>query len=229
MMESVTLLEVQRRVFRKHAVKHKEPFTPINRNAARYKEYDEEYDGDDGSCVVQKDEKKSSLFKTTFVLPKIFYKYIIGKGGSTRNKMQNETGATVNIPNASSSSEEIVVKGPTEGIVRSAKIRIDLIVENVMQELPYTHFLSIPLCDSALQQRLKTLYDDLLAKCSDVQGLESSILADPAQFHLTILMLKLYTPESLNKAQQLLRKCASKIYDLVGTRSVVAHLRGQNI
>lgn len=96
----------------------------------------------------------------------------------------------------------------------------------VLQDLPYTHFLSIPLGDATLQQRLKQLYEDLLTKCSEVPGLEPSILTDPAQFHLTILMLKLYSPETLNKAQQLLRDITPKIYDLVGTRSVLAHLHG---
>lgn len=33
--------------------------------------------------------------------------YLIGKGGVTKNRIQNETGATIRIPSATSDSEEI--------------------------------------------------------------------------------------------------------------------------
>jgi len=227
MPEDIVLQEIGGRIFRKHQVIHtKSPSSVLD--VSKLKLRGAEYD-DDRECVgdytVEKDEK-SSTFRIKFTLPKIFYKYIVGRAGNIKNKIQNDTGASISIPTIDNSSEEIVVKGPSEGSVISAKTRLDLIVENALYDLPFTHFLSIPLNDAILQQHLKTLQSDILIRCNDAHGLEKSILIDPAQFHLTILMLKLYTPESINKAQKLLKECAPQIYDIVGTRSVVAHLQG---
>jgi len=222
----VELVKVNGRVFRRTKIAHKSPSNA--QPAPKMKEMQDEYS--DEQCLMEENlnivkDAQTSSYKLSFPVPNVFYKFIIGKSGNTKNKIQNETGATILVPRPNE-PENIVIRGPSESVVASAKTRIDIIIEAAIPSLPYTHFLSIPLNDPQLQKKLHTLYTDITSRCGSIQGLDKTILVDPAQFHLTILMLKLYTQDALTKASKLLKESSKKLYDMVGSRTVVMHLQG---
>src|SRR5690606_25438212 len=98
---------------------------------------------------------------------------------------------------------------------------MDIIIQQSIERLPYTHFLSIPL--PALRQPIQTFFAELQKEFNpqNTPGFDPSIFNEPSHMHLTVLMLKLYTQEAVDNAVVLLKKCESQVYDLLQTRSLV--------
>lgn len=84
---------------------------------------------------------------------------------------------------------------------------------------------------SGLRSEVKSFYKELLGNFSPTSapGFDESIFVDPAHLHITILMLRLYTQESLQQATALLKSCMPKIYDLLQTRTEMIHCYGLEI
>eukprot|EP01112_Ceratiomyxa_fruticulosa_P016327 TRINITY_DN4916_c0_g1_i3.p1 TRINITY_DN4916_c0_g1~~TRINITY_DN4916_c0_g1_i3.p1 ORF type:complete len:371 (+),score=67.79 TRINITY_DN4916_c0_g1_i3:152-1264(+) len=240
----IQLVNLKGRIFRKQVIKHKEEAssnskgkkkaeTFVNEDDVEMKEssrrekpyYDDECAADASEFQVERDEA-TKTYKLKFNVPSVFYGRIIGKGGDVRSRIQSDTGATITIPKMNDKSEEIVIKGTTEAAVVSAKTRIDIIIEKAKNSLPYTHFLSIPLNDPALQEKVNALYDDILRTQSFSRGVEPSIMGSPKTFHLTILMLKLFSNEQIEQAKSVLKTAHAKLYDILATRSLILTLEG---
>lgn len=225
------LANVNGRIFRKVKIDHgsKKPGSFSSSSAPRMSGnvYADEQECAENNYKIEKDPQFET-YRIRFNLSSAFYKFIIGKGGATKNKIQHETGATITIPKQDSKSDEIVIKGPSEASVSSAKTRLDVIVASALPSVPFTHFLSIPLRDEngTLHAKLGQLRDDIIHKFSTQKDIHPSIFQDTQQFHLTILMLKLYSAEEIQKAQKLLQESGPKIYDIVGTRSVIIRMKG---
>eukprot|EP00026_Physarum_polycephalum_P010096 Phypoly_transcript_10247.p1 GENE.Phypoly_transcript_10247~~Phypoly_transcript_10247.p1 ORF type:complete len:378 (+),score=67.83 Phypoly_transcript_10247:179-1312(+) len=224
------LANVNGRIFRKVKIDHgsKKPGS----STSSLPKFSANVYGDEQECAennykIEKDPQFET-YRIRFNLHNAFYKFIIGKAGATKNKIQQETGATITIPKQDSKSDEIIIKGPSEASVSSAKTRLDVIVASALPSVPFTHFLSIPLRDEdgKLHAKLGQLRDDILAKFGGNKDMHPSIFQDPQQFHLTILMLKLYSLEDVQKAQKILQDAGPKLYDIVGTRSVIIHMKG---
>ncbi len=87
--------------------------------------------------------------------------------------------------------------------------------------MDYTHFLSIPL--NFLKDAAGHFYDEILLNhdAENTQGFDPSIILAPEKLHLTVLMLKLFSKQELQKAVELLQQCSPKVYDLLGSRTEV--------
>jgi activating signal cointegrator complex subunit 1 len=90
-----------------------------------------------------------------------------------------------------------------------------------------THFISFPLKDPIVKQKVQALHTEILAL--NLPNVDNSIFLRPEKFHLTIGVLKLYTKSDVEGAVKLLKDLSSEIYDLVGTRTTVAKLTGLEI
>ncbi|KAJ1991894.1 activating signal cointegrator 1 complex subunit [Dimargaris cristalligena] len=111
---------------------------------------------------------------------------------------------------------------------------------------PFTHFISLPLKERALQDKVR-LFREAALNCYRNSPAVATELVDPAdpnlgplelnprlymrseRVHLTIGMLRLSSPEEMEQASETLRSCSATIYDLLGTRSLVIQLEGLRI
>lgn len=173
--------------------------------------------------------KEGELFTYRMHVPSAFFGNIIGKGGQMRTRLQTETGATITVPKQGSTSEDIIIKAEREKAIVSAKTRIDVLVQQAKDKMDYTHFLSIPL--TPIKDKVKQWQDEITQKYTpeNTRGFDPSILLAPEKMHLTVLMLKLFSAQEINKAKELLKQASAQVYDLLGSRSEVVRLQGLDI
>eukprot|EP01102_Stenamoeba_stenopodia_P002698 TRINITY_DN12558_c0_g1_i1.p1 TRINITY_DN12558_c0_g1~~TRINITY_DN12558_c0_g1_i1.p1 ORF type:complete len:419 (+),score=105.98 TRINITY_DN12558_c0_g1_i1:96-1352(+) len=188
------------------------------------------FESDEGVTAVKATTGQTTGFEIKMKVAPAFFKFLVGKKGATKNQIQKDTGAIVQIPSSTSTSQYVVIKGMTEAMVTSAKTRIEILIQSAMDVLDYTHFVCLPLISSpALQKRVDDFYDEMNANASKIKGFDKSLCVSTSKLHLTICMLKLYTEESLESAKKIMRELSKKIYDAVETRSVIARLSGLEI
>ncbi len=69
---------------------------------------------------------------------------------------------------------------------------------------------------------LDSCYVSFLVCCvcgvENTRGFDPSILLAPEKMHLTVLMLKLFSAQEINKAKELLKQASAQVYDLLGSR-----------
>lgn len=171
-------------------------------------------------------DQASQKYRLSFRVSPLFYGFIIGREGSALQQLQRETGCRIAVPRRQDKSEQIVITGSTEREVVSAKTRLDIIMDSAVDKLPYTHFISLPLTTDSFQTSFSQFRDDALRECAASRGLEASIFVKPATLHMTVCMLKLLTPEAIQKAAAALKRISRQIYDLLGTTTLLLNMRG---
>ena len=166
-------------------------------------------DEDEPSCVAQEE------MTATFACPPEYHKFFIGRQGATKSRLEAETGCTLRIPEAGSSG--VTIAGPTDAAVESMIGRLEILAMTAKQSLPPTHFLSFPLarrdaggrgdgmdCHDALEAlRTKALVHG--QRCA---GFAPGMVTRTARFHLTLAVLKLYSPAEVRKASAVLAELA---------------------
>eukprot|EP01065_Artemidia_motanka_P005572 TRINITY_DN12698_c1_g2_i1.p1 TRINITY_DN12698_c1_g2~~TRINITY_DN12698_c1_g2_i1.p1 ORF type:complete len:479 (+),score=100.88 TRINITY_DN12698_c1_g2_i1:346-1782(+) len=159
-------------------------------------------------------------------VPPEYYKFIIGSKGTTLQQLEHDTGASIRVPKSDRDTDGIVLRGLNEAAVVDAKTRIEFLVERSRSKLGYTHFISLPLVDSIVEP-CESLCERMKRMCSAQNRVEPSVFQNPRKLHLTLLMLKLYTAEALDKAVQCMRKCEPILRKLF-SRADRIHLSGLN-
>eukprot|EP00668_Euglena_longa_P012412 GGOE01014860.1.p1 GENE.GGOE01014860.1~~GGOE01014860.1.p1 ORF type:complete len:559 (+),score=138.48 GGOE01014860.1:247-1677(+) len=197
--------------------------------AEMHKRFDEEeglYDLEDEELEFHKDAETGHW---ALPLPDVgphFFRFIIGTKGATRDSIEKDTGATIKVPKPNDPDQFIVIRGLTRAVCAAAKQRIEIVKAKCASLLDYTHFISIPL--SAAVDDVTKLVDTLNRKFSGkVKGVEPSIFQSPAQAHLTILMLRLYTPDDLACAKRLMRQVQKFVDDIFRPDDCI-NLKGLN-
>ena len=99
-------------------------------------------------------------FYISLPIPDVFYKHINGKKGDTKKRLESDTGAKIRLPRIGQSGDvgnyhnsfdlhvfvnSIEITAKTGQAVVSAKTRIEILIDSVRPQLPWTHFVSIPL------------------------------------------------------------------------------------
>eukprot|EP00118_Oscarella_pearsei_P001944 m.8956 g.8956 ORF g.8956 m.8956 type:complete len:344 (+) comp20998_c0_seq2:30-1061(+) len=166
-------------------------------------------------------EQTKSGFRISIDVPSEFLKFIIGKKGDTKRKIERETKTRIQIPDRGSEGD-IVISGPDKLGVTSAHSRIEVLVESARMRQPWTHFLSIPLTTELVQSRFAEFKNQVLETCENVQSVDCTIFQNPAKLHLTIGTLKLFGRQDEEKAIELLRASLDSIIK----DSNVIHLQG---
>jgi len=223
--ENIQLLTLNGRTFRKRAVDG-----PSTASLADFLPSRTDQEECDEPCDLDiRTEKKGGYSLKMHVAP-CFYPFIIGKKGNTKQRIEKETGTSLTI-GQDSSKEPITIKGPAKNSIINAHTRLEIIIETASKTLPYTHFLSIPLNLPSVIENATKFNEDLIQECEKkkVQGFDPSLLQQPTQLHMTIVMLKLFDEIAVNKTKVLLSSLAPKIYDVLGTRSLHVHLQDLDI
>jgi len=227
----ITLIQVHNRIYRKAQIEEKiDNDDKTNADQDLPQQTDISAIAEDEVDYVI--ERVGDSYVTKMPVPSVFYKFIIGKKGAVKNRIQNETGSFLNIPNHTSGSSEIVIKGPSEKCVINARTRVEIIKEQSMKLIEPTHFISIPLNSQEIQESVRKFLASLKKKYiqeEKVQGLEESIFMPVQRLHLTIFMLHLLSNEDISKARKLLNNIQSQVYDILKTRTLMIRLKGLDI
>ncbi|XP_048167753.1 activating signal cointegrator 1 complex subunit 1 isoform X1 [Corvus hawaiiensis] len=170
-----------------------------------------------GAFVVEETERG---FQCRVEVPSPLYKYIIGKKGETKKRLEAETRTSISIPKPGVEGE-IVITGQHRSGVTSARTRIDVLLDSFRKKQPFTHFLSFALNQPAVQQRFLQFKEEVLEKCSKDHGVSSSLFQNPAKLHLTLGTLVLLNEQEIQKACDLLQRCKEDfVEDFLGFSQV---------
>uniref|UniRef100_A0A6B2LAP0 K Homology domain-containing protein n=1 Tax=Arcella intermedia TaxID=1963864 RepID=A0A6B2LAP0_9EUKA len=162
-------------------------------------------------------------------IPSVYFPFIIGKHGNTKYNIEKDSGARLFVPK--NQNEVFTVSGPTKNSVLKAKTKIEIICETANENLPYTHFLSIPVNFPELMTSVSNFQKEIIQESERVpiEGFDGSICQPPESLHLTLLMLKLHTEKQVQTAQDILKKITPELYDMLETRSLVVRFKGLEI
>ncbi|XP_007895863.1 activating signal cointegrator 1 complex subunit 1 isoform X2 [Callorhinchus milii] len=196
------LINIEGRIYRKNLVKEQ-----VHQN-------EEEEDFNYSGAVDCLDEPCDSLtidhtergYRCAMAVPSALYKYVIGKKGETKRRLETETRTSITIPKPGVEGE-IVITGQQQSGVISARTRIEVMLDSFRRKQPFTHFLSFAINHPKIQERFLKFKEEVLDLCSQDRGIDSSIFQNPAKLHLTIGTLVLLNDVEVGKACELLQKC----------------------
>ncbi|NXL86303.1 ASCC1 protein, partial [Alectura lathami] len=216
------LIRIGGRVYRKNLV---------HEQAQQQQEEDDDFYAGPGDCadepcdafVVEETEKG---FQCRVEVPSPLYKYIIGKKGETKKRLETETRTSISIPKPGVQGE-IVITGQQRGGVISARTRVDVLLDSFRRKQPFTHFLSFALNQPAVQERFLQFKEEVLEQCSKDQGVSSSLFQNPAKLHLTLGTLVLLSEQEVRRACDLLQRCKEDFVDqITGGKPLTVEVAG---
>ena len=157
-------------------------------------------------------------------IPSAFFRHIIGFKGDTKKKLEQETKTRIKIP-LKGQEGDVVITGNDARSVLSAKNRIELIVSSKRWREPFTHFISIPLCSSNIQDSFEDFKQLLLQSFSSVGSVDDTIFQKSSRLHLTICTLVLLNESEVAEALKILQNMHDDIvYDILGGASLEINL-----
>ncbi|XP_042253822.1 activating signal cointegrator 1 complex subunit 1 [Thunnus maccoyii] len=207
------------------------------RNVIKEERYEEEEDfsymgppeseelAADETCDTHIIEQTDKGFRCAIDVPSVLYKYIIGKKGETRRRLESDTKTSINIPKQGVEGQ-IVITGSHKAAVSSAVTRIEVLIDSFRRKQPFTHFLSFPLNDPKVQEGFQKFKDDVLEQCSQDHGVEESIFQNPAKLHLTVGTLALLNDMEVRKACEHLQDCQNFIRDITEGKPLPLEVTG---
>lgn len=182
--------------------------------------------GDEACDACTYVEETGDGFRVTLDIPSSLFRYIIGKKGETRRRIEEETRTHVRIPKQGEEGS-VVVSGRDRGGVLSAKTRISLLVDSARAKQPFTHFLSIPVNTPNVLDAFANFREDVLETCKGDRGVDGSIFQTPRKLHLTLGTLVLLTETDVTHATQLLHDCHAELtQQYLEEAPLAASLRG---
>ncbi|XP_074519811.1 activating signal cointegrator 1 complex subunit 1 [Halichoeres trimaculatus] len=207
------------------------------RNVTKEEHYEEEEDfsymgphesedlEEDESCDTKFIEQTEKGFRCAIDVPSVLYKYIIGKKGETRRRLEFDTKTSINIPKQGVEGQ-IVITGPHKAAVSSAVTRVEVLVESFRRKQPFTHFLSFPLNDPKVQEGFLTFKEEVLKQCAEDHGVHESIFQNPVKLHLTIGTMALLNDMEVKKACEHLQECQNFIRDITEGKPLPLEVMG---
>lgn len=207
------------------------------RNVTKEDQYEEEEDFcnmgppdvedliEDETCDTHCIEQTEKGFRCAIDVPSVLYKYVIGKKGETRRRLEFDTKTSISIPKQGIEGQ-IVITGGHKSAVASALTRVELLIDSFRKKQPFTHFLSFPLNDPRIQEGFLKFKEEVLEKCSQDHGVEASIFQNPNKLHLTIGTLALLNDMEVRKACEELQQCQSFIKEITGGKPLELEVKG---
>lgn len=155
-----------------------------------------------------------------------FFPNIIGKGGDSKRRLEQETMTRITVP-AKGKEGDVIVVGRNRRGVSSAANRLDLLVASVRSKMAFTHFLSIPVNTPTVREAFLTFKDEILTDCGSVRGMDSSIFQTASMLHLTLGTMALLDDRERSLAKELLEECRDQVLEpVLGQEDLVFNLTG---
>lgn len=216
------LININGRIYRKNPVQEE-----------TYEEEEEDYSYSEAAvdqcldepCDAHNIEQTDRGFRCALDVPSVLYKYIIGKKGETRRRLELETKTSINIPKQGVEGQ-IVVTGAHRPSVSSAVTRIEVLIDSFRRKQPFTHFLSFALNHAQVREGFLRFREEVLEHCSQDSGVDVSIFQNPDKLHLTIGTLVLLNQQEVTRANELLHQCQDTIRAITGAEALPVEVRG---
>ncbi|XP_076236508.1 activating signal cointegrator 1 complex subunit 1 [Calliopsis andreniformis] len=167
-------------------------------------DYDEESSTD--IEIVPFDTK----YKHTFKVPKSFFPFIIGAKNAVRKRLETESKTTIQIPRLGEDGDIAIIGYDHQGI-RTARRRINLIIESSRKRLNTTHFLSIPLNEGCIIMEFRKFKMNVIANFQERAVVSDKLFQIPSKLHITIGLLTLLDDIERNQAVEALNYCKEHI------------------
>lgn len=149
-------------------------------------------------------------FKLSRPVAAAFCRFIIGKKGETKRRLESETHSVITVPKQGVEGN-VVITGSTRADVASCWRRIRLLIDSGRRKLAPTHFVSIPMTSRAIRAKFTEFKEKILAECPHSLGLDSSIFQEAEKLHITVGMLTLMNEAERNEAIQALIACGEEV------------------
>jgi len=177
--------------------------------ALDFEEKEGENNDDDGNGIEEISGQNGKRFRIELKITKCFHGLILGKQGSTKNRIQDDTRARIEVPNMTDSKSPVIITGPTRDSVKAAKRRINSIVESMRLKSDFTHFVAIPMNHNSICERFNQFKNEVLndSNCMKSKGFEESLFQSSNKLHLTIATLFLGDENERKIASQILEEC----------------------
>nr|XP_046232961.1 activating signal cointegrator 1 complex subunit 1 [Scatophagus argus] len=218
-----SLINIKGRIYRRNIIKEEQYEEEENFSYTGPPE--SEYLAEDETCDSYCIEQTDKGFRCAIDVPSVLYKYIIGKKGDTRRRLEFDTKTSISIPKQGVEGQ-VVITGSHRAAVSSAVTRVELLVESFRKKQPFTHFLSFPLNDPKIQEGFLKFKKEVLQQCSQDHGVEESIFQNPAKLHLTIGTLSLLNDMEVRKACEALQECQNSMRDLTEGKPLPLEVTG---
>ncbi|KAJ2798965.1 activating signal cointegrator 1 complex subunit [Coemansia guatemalensis] len=163
-------------------------------------------------------DRNEKLSRQSVRIPRQLHKYIVGTRGSTLERLRSQSHAKITVPAERSKSDLIEIEGSVDEKAKAEEL-IAQVVEKNLRNVPYTHFISLPLTDLDIQRKIEEFQND--AKQRFLRVVDSAGFVQPGSLHITLGMLRLLTPDKVTEAVELLRSLSSEIHELLGSRPLV--------
>ncbi|CAM6110479.1 unnamed protein product [Calypogeia fissa] len=198
------------------------------------------------SATEDSKEDPTSLSKTKEEhVDKALMRFLVGKGGSMKAKLEKDNGVKLSIPSShdARSRSSIFING-SESSIKAASSAIQKILDDAVQsKLQYTHFISLPMTlHPALVEQVENFQRSSLGlsqisppdaesssgsqEDSDSTNIHKSIFINPRTIHFTILMLKLWNEERVQAAVDVLQKIMPFVHEALEEQPIVVDLQG---
>ncbi|KAJ2615843.1 activating signal cointegrator 1 complex subunit [Coemansia sp. RSA 1365] len=166
-------------------------------------------------------DRNEKLSRQSVRIPRQLHKYIIGTRGSTLERLKTQSQAKITIPAERNKSDIIEIEGSVEERAKAEEL-ISQVVEKNMRNVPYTHFISLPLTDVGMQRKIEEFQHD--AKQRFLRTVDNSGFVHPGSLHITLGMLRLLTPDKVAEAVELLKSLSNEIHEILGLRPLVVKI-----
>jgi len=188
---------------------------------------------------VQDQHEKIALFSESVQVDPPLLRFLVGKGGIMKEKIETQTGARMRIPSAQESNQKkpVVVEASSEESLNMAVTQIQEVLDEAIRSpsFQYSHFISIPLAlhppllesvtgfQESVLESVRSSSDD---SCTTDKGIDKSIFVKPTTFHLTLLMLKLWNEDRVHAAINCLQRTMPHVHEALGNSPLSIKLTG---
>ncbi|XP_029553370.1 activating signal cointegrator 1 complex subunit 1 isoform X2 [Salmo trutta] len=202
-----SLINISGRVYRRNTIKEDQYEEGEEDDSYMGPPASEQFDDEEEEfCDSHSIEQTDKGFNCAIDVPSVLYKYIIGRKGETRRRLEADTKTDINIPKQGVEGQ-IVITGSQKAAVSSAVTRVELLVQSFRKKQPFTHFLSFALNHPQVQDGFLRFKEEVLEQCSQDHGVDGSIFQNPAKLHLTVGTLALLNDLEVTQACKQLQHC----------------------
>ncbi|CAL1545826.1 unnamed protein product [Lymnaea stagnalis] len=204
------IIHVGNRCYRQNPLKYGASFNPEEESFQEDLKLELNFADEFCDSTLDITETKRGL-SLSLLVPDTYFKYIIGKKGETKKRMEAETQTQICVPKPGDRQQHLVIYGHERKGIVSAKTRIDVLIDSARQHQPFTHFLSIPVTSPDVIERFQFFKAEVLDRFSGEKGVDESLFQNPKRLHLTLGTLVLLNDNEIEKATSLLKACEEEL------------------
>eukprot|EP00920_Eleutheroschizon_duboscqi_P021024 GHVT01049571.1.p1 GENE.GHVT01049571.1~~GHVT01049571.1.p1 ORF type:complete len:448 (+),score=48.21 GHVT01049571.1:3503-4846(+) len=182
------------------------------------------------------------VFISRLIVPSLLVKFLVGRNRETLRNFEQSFNIKIDVPVKSTGRNKDVreavdtttvqLEGQNARELVTASGEIRTFLDSHRDRLPVTHMISIPMVSNNepvegqgdFAKRFTDLKQQILAK--NYPTIDESLFINAAKAHMTIVVLRLLSVQETERCVLAMQEASSAIYDAVGTRCLVLHLKG---